>query len=129
MDKFDCPACTRANTARHHEYYASHQHHWYICSCCHHAYRTLSNGAGENPQLTSQSPRGFSRLGQEAKAPLQQMLCPGCGNSGRVKMTERRDDGYYRRHKCRGCAKPYFSRVNNDGLTIFQKMPSNTRIA
>ena len=115
MNIHNCPRCSHANEPRHSVPHATHRDDWYICASCGHAYRTLSDCTGAGRVVTCQSPD--YRQKSEAQSALK-FPSPCCGCDGRIKMTMRERDGLWRRHECRSCETPYYSRVNDDGVTI-----------
>lgn len=123
---FHCPACGSKARLKHHVVYARKSQHYFVCCNveCRNHFQVLRM-SGQPDQIVAQSPHKVTKPGIKAEdhMALGQMGCPTCDRYGKVKMTYRRDDGYWRRHLCSTCG-PYYTCQTDDGITVHRRKKS-----
>lgn len=124
---FSCPACKTKSTLKHHVVHADKEQLYFQCrnNDCRNHFQVLRM-SGQVDRIVAQSPHKVTQPVLKAENfhnKVAAMGCPKCGNYGKVKMTDRREDGYWRRHMCLTCG-PYFTCETNEGVTVHRKKRS-----
>lgn len=131
-ERFVCPACERKATLKHHVVHADRAQLYFQCrnDVCRNHFQVLRM-SGFPDHVVAQSPREVTipTLKAEDHIPLaRQMGCPSCHQYGKIKMTDHRDDGTWRRHNCLTCG-PYWTCQTDDGVTVHRRRTSLKAIA
>lgn len=124
---FTCPVCERKSRLKHHVVHHNKAQLYFACgnNDCRHHFQVLRM-SGQPDMIVAQSPHRVTLptiKAQDHHSGVASMGCPQCSRYGKVQMTERRDDGYWRRHKCLTCG-PYYTCETEDGITVHQKKRS-----
>lgn len=131
---FPCPACEHKARLKHYVAHAGHAQLYFACIVedCRNHFQVLRM-PGQLDKVVAQSPHkvtpGPNTPEAERFMPVVgRMGCPECGQYGKIKMTERRDDGYWRRHKC--LVHGYYYTVENPdgGISVHKKQRSKLAI-
>lgn len=126
-ERYICPACGSKATLKHHIVHADKAQLYFQCrqeNCRNHFQVLRIRGCGD--QIVAQSPHKVTTPALRATdfiPTIADMGCPTCGSYGKIKMTERRDDGYWRRHVCVTCG-PYYTCETDDGVSVHRKKRS-----
>lgn len=126
MNSFICPACNRKASLKHYVNFADKQQLYFACrhEPCRNHFQVVRM-SGWPDQVVAQSPQKVTpqigALGVTAMA--TQMGCPSCNRYGKIKMTIRRRDGYWRRHVCTTDGV-YYTCETEEGVTVHRKMKS-----
>lgn len=120
-----CPTCTRQARMK---YYVAKDNHikmWFACPNCRNHFMAVRED-GQPDRILAESPDKeitpvIAPIGDNGL--IANMGCPQCGRYGRVKMTTKRHDGYWRRHQCPTCG-PYYTCETRDGVSVHQKLKS-----
>lgn len=130
-ERFICPACERKARLKHHVVHADRAQLYFQCTheACRNHFQVLRIH-GQLDQVVAQSPHKVidGPKATDFTPSVGRMGCPECGQYGKIKMTERRDDGYWRRHKC--LVHGYYYTVENPdgGISVHKKQRSKLAI-
>lgn len=123
-ERFICPACERKATLKHHIVHADSAQLYFQCRYepCRNHFQVLRQ-RGQLDRVVAQSPRKVIAHAPKAEdhIPLaSKMGCPSCAQYGKIKITNHREDGVWRRHKCLTCG-PYWTCQTDDGVTVHKR--------
>lgn len=123
-ERFICPACERKATLKHHVVFSNHARLYFQCrhEPCRNHFQVL-RWSGQPDRIVAQSPRQVTgpKIRPEDHIPsATQMGCPECAQYGKVMLTDRRDDGIWRRHKCLTCG-PYWTCETDEGIAVHKR--------
>ena len=124
---FPCPSCNTKATMKHHIVGADKAQLYFQCrnNDCRNHFQILRM-KGQVDRIVAQSPHKVIQpvlKAEDFHSRVADMGCPQCGNYGKVKTTDRRADGHWRRHQCVTCG-PYFTCETDDSITVHQKKRS-----
>jgi len=114
-DSLPCPRCGRDTSPRWTDTDQRARTYFYKCTGCRNHFRAVRL-PGLPLQVTNQSAPESRTL-----PTIGMMGCPECGAYGKIRVSQRREDGYWRRHQCMSHG-PYHTCETEDGISIHKKM-------